>query len=855
MEDKDGCGGKFSRRVFLGAAAGGTLAVGGLGLGLGLGRFLSPLTSAAAASAETAELEFTVRTVCSPNCTGACGQLAYIRGGRVVKIQQASDYPDTAYNPRGCMKGLSFMQSIYGPDRVRYPFIRVGNRGEGKWKRVSWDEAMAFIAGRMADIASKYGWKSVYFFPQLPGTGPVQKGAATRLAALLGASHGTFYDFNGDLPLSMPITFGVQCSDHEAKDWSNARYILFIGANPVESRIPDAHFIFDAAAKGAKLVVVDPSFSPTAAKADKWVPIKPGTDGALALGMVKVIIDEGWADMEYLTRFSDAPLLVNDATGKRLRESDVVEGGGEDRYLVWDQTAAGPVVVPSGGFGLPRGAAPALEGEFDVVLKNGERVPASPGFRYILDALKSYTPEAVSEITEVPAGTITDLARGFATARPAAIIMGAGGNHWYHSDLSGRALALLSAVTGNVGRSGGGISIYVGQYKVRFDTSSWWFPDGRKPNFIPPIYLIHGPTSTISPDIKLPENGFRAILVSHSNMFNQSPNLNRLFERLDQMELIVVMEFAMTPTAEYADVILPAATWYEKMDLIATPLHPYLQLMQPAVQPQFESRPELEIYRDLAGRLDPSLSAHFEMDEEQIVSMLLADGGPEVDGVTLDQLKAGPVRLNVPDPEVTFHEQIENGVPFPSRTYPFPLEATRRFVKTGRMEFYKDEDRFLELGEQVPVYKPPIEADADNPKAETYPLVLISPHSRWRVHSTYSNVPWLLEITGGKPRVVIHPSDAEKRGIATDDLVDLFNDRGLTTCWAVVSEQARPGTAVLYEGWWTRYFRRGRGVNELTSDVINPTNEIYFLPNVWSPVTAWKEVLCDLRKSEGDSDV
>lgn len=838
---------KLSRRQLLQVAGlSGAAATAGVGL--------SRVAAASAPAGPTTPQpgETVVRTVCSPNCTGACGLNAFIRDGRIVRIQQASDYPDPAYNPRGCMKGLSFIQSMYGPDRIKTPLIRAGARGEGKWREATWDEVLDYIASRVAEVVKRDGAKSVYFFPQLPGTGPIQKGSATRLAALLEASHGTFYDFNGDLPLAAPITFGVQCSDHESKDWSDAKYLLLVGANPVETRIPDAHFLFDATDNGAKMVVIDPVFSPTAAKADQWISLRPGTDAALGLGMAHVIVKEKLADLDFMTKYSDAPLLVRDDTGKRLRASELREGANGNFFVLWDTTAGKPVEVPNDRLGVPDGARPALQGRYQLTLKDGRGITAKPGFQHLVDALEQYSPDAASKIADVPADTIVKLAHGFATTKPAAIIFGAGTNHWYHSDLSGRAFALVSALTGNIGRSGGGFSVYVGQYKVRFDVSSWWFPGGKRPAFIPPMYLIHGPTETMSPDIKLPPNGFKAILISHGNMFTQAPHLNRLLERIDKMDLVTVMDFQMTPTAEYADVVLPAATWYEKYDLIATPLHPYLQLMQPAIPPQGEARTELWFNQQLAQRLEklldkPGLAQQMAFSEEDAIRMILKDGGPEVAGITLEQLKQGPVRLKVHNPDVTFYDQIHDFKPFPSRTYPLPLAATQRFVKTGRMEFYKEEDRFLQLGEQVPTYKPPFEADSQEARHK-FPLVLLSPHSRWRVHSTFSNQPWLLEINGGKPQVELHPDDASQRGIKDGDAVELFNDRGRTTLWAHVTERTRPGTAVLYQGWWKRYFKAGKGVNELTSDHINPIDEIYFAPNVWSPVTPYKEVLTDVRK-------
>ena len=209
-----------------------------------------------------------VRTTCSPNCTGSCGQLAFVRDGRIVKIQQAADYPDAVYNPRGCMKGLSFHLHMYGPDRVTRPLIRTGERGSGEFREATWEEALEHIASELTRVGETWGWDSIHVFGQVPGSGYVQKGANYRAAALLGLTHGTSFDFNGDLPMGMPITFGVQNAEHEAKDWANSRFLLLVGANVLETRIPDAHFVFDAAELGARIVVVDPVFSATAAKAD-----------------------------------------------------------------------------------------------------------------------------------------------------------------------------------------------------------------------------------------------------------------------------------------------------------------------------------------------------------------------------------------------------------------------------------------------------------------------------------------------------------------------------------------------------------------------------------------------------------
>ncbi len=793
-----------------------------------------------------------VRTTCSPNCTGSCGQLAFVRDGRIVKIQQAADYPDPVYSPRGCMKGLSFHLHIYGPDRITKPLIRTGPRGSGEFREATWEEALDHVAAELERIGETYGYDSIHVFGQVPGSGYVHKGANYRAAAVLGMSHGTSFDFNGDLPMAMPITFGVQNAEHEAKDWANSRFLLIVGANPLETRIPDAHFIFDAAANGARIVVVDPVFSATASKADTWIRLRPGTDAAFALGVAHVILREGLHDEAFLRTYTDAPLLVNESTGKRLREADLRPGGAPDRFVVWDLASGGPVTVGIDRLGMPPGVEPALTGAYEVTLGNGARVVARPGFDHVRAEVESWTPERAAEISGASPEIIERLARAYATEKPAAILMGGGSNHWYHGDLIGRAYALLAVMTGNIGRSGGGFSVYVGQYKVRVVTQPWWYPDEIKPPIVSTIYWVEGRTETMNPAVPYPANGFKALFLTFSNFLLQSPNLNKVYERLAEMELVVVVDPQMTETARWADVVLPATTWYEKTDLVATPLHPFLQLQQPAIEPVGESRSELEIWSELVRRIDPEKWRRYFKDEteESAIRMMLAAGdhpGGPTEGITLEQLRQGPVRLRVPDPDVPFRAQIEDLEPFPPVSLPAPIEATQVFLPTRRIELYKEEDRFLELGEQVVTHKDPYDDGVHDP-AE-YPLRLLSPHSKWRIHSTYSNNPWLEEIHGGKPQVLLHPADAEARGIRDGDEIEVFNSRGSLKAWAHVSEAAAPGTATLPEGWWSRYFLEGKGVNELTSSAINPIHEVWYVPNMWAPSTGWKDCRCEVRRA------
>jgi len=789
-----------------------------------------------------------VRTTCSPNCTGSCGQLAFVRDDRIVKIQQAADYPDRVYNPRGCMKGLSYHTLVHGPDRIMTPLVRTGERGSGEFRAATWDEVLDRIAEELRRIGETYGWDSIHVFGQVPGSGYIQKGANYRASALLGMTHGTSFDFNGDLPMGMPITFGVQNAEHEAKDWANSRFLLLVGANPIETRIPDAHFLFDAVENGARMVVVDPTFSGSAAKADAWFQIRPGTDAALGLALVRQILEDGTADLDFVRRYTDGPLLVRADTGKRLREADLDPAGSPDRFVAWDTNTAAPVIIGTDRLGLPEGVSAALAGTYRLLLADGRTVEVTPGFVLVRAELDRWTPERAGEVTGIDPDRIVALARAYASEAPAAILMGGGANHWYHGDLTGRAFALLATVTGNIGRSGGGFSVYVGQYKVRVKVAPWFNPGGRKAHIVPSIYFVRGRTETMHPDVPYPKNGFHALVCTFANMFIQAMDVNRLHQTLAGLDLIVVADHQMTDTVRWADIVLPAASWYEKTDLTATPLHPFLQLQQPAIPPVGESRSELWIWREIVRRIAPDLAAqYFEVTEDEAIEMILAEGGP-AEGITLEQLKAGPVRLKVPDPDIPFLDQIERLEPFPPRSLPATIEQTAAFIPTRRIEFYKEEDRFLELGEQVPVYKEPYDDGVHDPAR--YPLVLLSPHSKWRIHSSYSNSPWLAEIHGGRPTVLLHPDDASRRGISEGDEIEVFNTRGAVRAWAHVAESARPGTATLPEGWWSRYFAAGKGVNELTSSAVNPIHEVHFVPNMWSPSTGWKDCRCEVRRVE-----
>ena len=467
-----------TRRDFLRAAGSitGTLFLASCGIGAGPGKKQIP-------SYRTWEdlyrdqygWDHVARSTHSANCTGSCSWMVYVKDNVIVREEQAADYPPIHpdlpdYNPRGCQKGACYVEYVYGAQRLKTPLRRVGERGEGKWKKITWEDAFDEIAEKTLDTIYRHGPDKLAFFTVIPAMSPVSFAAGARFAHFAGGPVLSFYDWYCDLPPGEPMTWGVQTEACECADWFHSRYIVLWGSNINATRIPDAHFAWEARYAGAKVACISPDYNASAIHTDLYLPIRPGTDAVLALGMAKIIVDEGLYDAAYVKEQTDLPFLVVEATGRFLRESDLKEGGRDDLFYVWDQRAGRAAGAPgsqgSGERTLVLGTVdPALEGRFRVRAREGE-VAVTTVFEKLRARLASYPLEEVARTTDLDASEILDFTRDFARAKPAMIIHGAGLNHWYHNDLINRALILLVALTGNVGKNGGGFNHYVGQERI-----------------------------------------------------------------------------------------------------------------------------------------------------------------------------------------------------------------------------------------------------------------------------------------------------------------------------------------------------------------------------------------------------
>lgn len=795
--------------------------------------------------------EKVVRTVNLPNCTGSCGWNVVVKDGIVQRVEPPYDYPDDEYNPRGCMKGQTYHRRVYSPGRVKFPMKRVGPRGGGQWKRITWDEAFDFIASEIKRISAKYGKETIWIYPPVPATGIVKQGAGFRFASVNGFGLGTFYNWYGDLPLAHPITWNVQTEEHEFKDVQNTKYAIIWGSDVVQTRMPDAHFFTDARAKGVKLVYISPYFDPTATAVDEWVRVRQGTDGALALGMCHVIVKRGLVDAAHLLKTTSGPLLVRSDTGKYLKAADVGADGDPKAFMVFDKMAGKPVVDTYFS------DKPPLIGSFDVMLKDGKTVSCTTSHTLFLKQIEEYDPKTVSEITGVPAKDIERLAVEYASAKPASIWAGTGINHWYHGDLIGRSVIALACLTGNIGVNGGGVSPWAGQYLMRLNPADYFFPlkeEGKPDRYqavpLDTAYVVNGPTETMANREKLWRQ-IRCIWAAGGNLLGEASDQSNLMRKvLPQIELIVSPEIEMSTTAQLADIVLPVVSWYElPMDVTTTPAHPYIQLVQGALKPMFEAKTDLEIYYEVCKRL--GTDHIFKYDQpEPVVDLLLKTGGPRVKGITLERLKKEKViRVNLPSaPYAAFTEEVAGKAKFKTAS--------------GRQELYKDEDRFLKFGEQLPVHKEPHMAtpygpskpwreakNERNPLHEKYPLVYHARHTRWSVHSSWRTTSDIVKLDDiGQPLLEMNPKEAAKRGIAAGDWATAYNQNGYVKAKVKLRESVPMGAVVIYFGWQREQIREGHW-NALTHNDINPIHEIYFIPNVWGPVSGHFDQLCEVKKA------
>jgi len=463
--------GESTRREFLQRAA---ALLGGLALpdfvapALAAGQPVAAQVPAYASWADVYRQQWTwdrvVRSTHHLNCwfQAHCAWDVYVKDGLVYREEQAAEYepvnavlPD--YNPRGCQKGGCFSTRMYEPTRVTHPLRRVGERGSGRWERVSWEEALDDIADCYLDVTLAEGTDRT-IWDLGPGIDLGVSMAAQGRFSMLTQSIGLDMDGEiGDSRRGTLETFGKIVFERSADDYFYSDLILFWGGNPLYTQIPQAHFYTEARYGGARIISIAPDYNASAIKADLWIPIKPGTDAALALAICRELVSGGHVNEAFVREQTDLPLLVRSDTRRYLTQGDVVAGGRADYLMLWDTASDALQPAPHRSLALDA-LVPALEVARTVRLADGTEVAVQSVYSLLAQRLADYTPEAVAPECGVNPALIRSLAREIAAAKRLSNISQTSLCKYFHGNLAERSIALIFALTGNLGRRGANFS-------------------------------------------------------------------------------------------------------------------------------------------------------------------------------------------------------------------------------------------------------------------------------------------------------------------------------------------------------------------------------------------------------------
>jgi len=836
------------------------------------------------------------------NCFSACAFDLYVKDGVVWREEQADVYareleglPD--YAPRGCQKGACYSDQMLGPDRFTHPLERVGPRGAGRWRRITWERALTRLADAMLDAIEESGAETVVFDN---GTSNVDNGPSSmgeiRLFSMLGATLLDGFGGTGDLAMGAFQTWGTSFVDGSADDWMRADTLIFWHCNPASTRIPDAHFANEAR-HGSTVVHVSPDYSPSAIHASLWVGCRQGRDAALALGLARELLERGAIDEAYLREQTDLPFLVREDDGRFLRESDLKPGGRDDIFYHYDAAARRAVKAPgtAGRWSdsLDLGAVvPALSGRFEVETRKGP-IAVRPMMERLRERLAEYDSETVHEITGVAPAVQGRLVDEIASGRTL-IYASWGSNKSYHSDLLHRSLILLSALRGDHGRPGGGVRFaawlpFEGASALAQGSRGSWLQRQLLRFYTPPprtmengiaaasksqltwtpshLFLyLHGGLAemqdgdaSLDPALARPgrayfeealERGWlhprprpgqrpRVLVTSGVNPLRRWPAPD-VVERVlwPKLDLIAVLDFRISSTGSKADLLLPAAGYYEKRGIkYAVSLSPYVVVGDRAVAPAGEAKNEWEVMALLARTLqqrarergiEGGLEDFYERfseggrfgpeDDEALLDRILRESSP-TRGVGWEEARrrgAIPVRsVGGWDISSAIGSEIEpGGTLTPSRIH---VEAKHAWpTLTGRQQFYLDHAWFFEADEVLPRWKPLPRAGGD------YPILLSGGHTRWSIHAIWRGHPELLRLQRGGPAMWMAAGDGRARGIEDGAGVRVWNDHGSFRVQVKLSPAVAPGMAILYHAWEPYQFPGHRSVMEVISSPYKP---------------------------------
>ncbi len=775
----------------------------------------------------------TVVTSCAHNCGSRHMLVAHKWKDVIVRLstddgryQQGGYFgKDSNEEPqlRACLRGRSYRQRLYSAERLLYPMMRVGERGEGKFKRVSWDEALDFVAKKMVHIKDTYG-PTALVDQSYAGASYGVLHKSDQIEGLLGRFLGMFGCRTNSWSVpsyqatttSSQATFGTIEDGNEDDTFAESKLMIMWGWNPAYTFHGGNTFMYMRMAKqrGCKFVLVDPQYTDSAAAYDAWwIPIRPNTDAAMMAGMAHYIFDNNLQDQEFIDKFCQG-----------------MDAGTMPEW--WPQSVNGKENFKD-----------YILGKYDGEAK---------------------TPEWASKICGVPAEDIIKLADMYAKTKPAALKASwAAGRNAYGEQYS-RMAAALQAMTGNIGKLGGcaegvGKAWHAEAVAYPYDQyANIWFQAIKSDRWAHCVLNY--------PNVKREEIGLwprqdatdgqipniKGIFWQGSDWFNQLTNINKEIEAIKKLELVVCMDSTITPSGLWSDILLPIATHFERHDTALPWYKGHYYIHRPKViEPMGESKTDFQVFTELAYRIggdvfgkayNPKANRDYfhvndNVDEAYLREWWEGKVMPHqhID-MSWDEFKMrGVYKVKLDRPHVAFQDQIEKGIPFNT--------------PTGKIEILSSELANIDdwtktkYGYHIPSIPKWIEPweSLNSPKTKKWPFHLISPHPRWRTHSIFNNCSWLRETY--EQEVTINASDAKRMGITAGDTVELWNDRGKVVVPVYITERCMPGVLVLYEGVWMDLDENGvdRAGNPdfLTLDEPSPAGAF-----------AYNTVLCNMKKTD-----
>ncbi len=737
-------------------------------------------------------------------CIARCGTVATITDGRFTRLDPDPTHPTGAAI---CAKGRAAPELVYHKDRLKRPLRRTRPKGDADpgWEEISWDAALDQTAAAMRRIAEQHGPEAVAFSQSSPSTTAIADSAAfvVRLMNAFGTPNQvSALELCGwGRGFATRYVFGVGSvatgsAGGAMADIAESGCLILWGYNPSFSRITHATATVAGLKRGMKLIVIDPRNVGLANKADVWLRVRPGTDGALALGLANIMIERGWYDQEFVRAWSNGPLLVRSDTDRLLKAEDLVSAGDAGRFVAWDERSDCVVSYdPVAGRYEAPGEHLALRGEYMVATVDGP-ISCRPVFDRYAALCKKYSPEVIETTCWIPPGQLEQAARTIWHARPVSYYAWSGHEHHANSTETARAMAMLYALTGSFDAAGGNVlfpAVPAGSITGED------LPAAKR--LAPAIGFAERPLGPARWNHVSPQDFYRAVLEDTpypvrgligfgANLLLAHGDPVRGRAALVALDFYAHADLFMTPTAALADIVLPVASCFEREALkigfeISEDAQSLVQFRQAIVAPPGEARSDTDVIFGLAARL--GLGEHFWNGD--VDAGYRQQLGPS--GISLNQLRAEPAGLR--KPLVTRHAKhaVRDAKGNP-----------RGFATASRkMEFWSE--TFLDHGyPALPDFvEPPIGPVARPDLAASFPLILTCAKPSLFCQSQHRALPSLRR-RALHPEIELNPATAAARGIKNGDWVDVRTPAGGMRARARFSEQLDPRVVVGEHGWW-----------------------------------------------------